>query len=142
MRQPLVRMVLAALLAAAALAQPALEQEIGARVTANGLKADVSFLASDALEGRGTPLLGPDIAAEYIAAQFRRAGLEPAGDDGYFQTASFANVTPVDQGLQLTLGNQPETSPWARNPWRFRKPPRWIWWPRPPFGFRRGHCRH
>ncbi len=97
-------MVLAALLAAAALAQPALEQEIGARVTANGLKADVSFLASDALEGRGTPSPGLDIAAEYIAAQFRRAGLEPAGDDGYFQTASFANVTPVDQGLQLTLG--------------------------------------
>lgn len=28
------------------------------------------------------------VAAEYIAAQFRRAGLEPAGDDGYFQTAS------------------------------------------------------
>ena len=103
MRQPLVRIVLAALLAAAALAQPALEQEIGARLTANGLKADVSFLASDALEGRGTPSPGLDIAAEYIAAQFRRAGLEPAGDDGYFQTAPFASVAPVGQGLQLTL---------------------------------------
>jgi Zn-dependent M28 family amino/carboxypeptidase len=27
-----------------------------------------------------------DIAGEYIASQFRRLGLEPAGDDGYFQT--------------------------------------------------------
>jgi Zn-dependent M28 family amino/carboxypeptidase len=27
-----------------------------------------------------------EIAGEYIAAQFRRLGLEPAGDDGYFQT--------------------------------------------------------
>jgi Zn-dependent M28 family amino/carboxypeptidase len=39
------------------------------------------------LEGRDTPSRGLDIAAEYIAAQFRRIGLEPAGDDGYFQTA-------------------------------------------------------
>ena len=29
---------------------------------------------------------GLDIAGEYIASQFRRLGLEPAGDDGYFQT--------------------------------------------------------
>jgi Zn-dependent M28 family amino/carboxypeptidase len=49
----------------------------------------LSFIASDALEGRNTPSRGLDIAAEYIAAQFRRAGLEPSGDDGYFQNADF-----------------------------------------------------
>ena len=64
-------------------------QQIADRLTANDLKADVSFLASDALEGRGTPSRGLDIAAEFVAAQFRRAGLDPAGDDGYFQTAAF-----------------------------------------------------
>src|ERR1700733_1469468 len=69
-------------------------QLITNRLTANDLKADVSFLASDALQGRGTPSPGLEIAAEYIAAQFRRAGLEPAGDDGYFQTASYVNITP------------------------------------------------
>lgn len=58
-------------------------------ITADSLKGHVSFLASDALEGRGTPSKGLDIAAEYIASQFRRAGLEPAGDDGYFQTTTF-----------------------------------------------------
>jgi hypothetical protein len=63
----------------------------------------VSFLASDALEGRGTPSRGLDIAAEFIAAQFRRAGLDPAGDDGYFQTAPFVSVTPNTDGLELTL---------------------------------------
>jgi hypothetical protein len=57
------------------------------RVTADSLRGHVSFLASDLLEGRGTPSRGLDLAAEYIAAQFRGAGLEPAGDDGYFQTA-------------------------------------------------------
>ncbi|MFL6257321.1 MAG: M28 family peptidase [Pyrinomonadaceae bacterium] len=58
-------------------------------VSAESMKGHLSFLASDALEGRKTPSRGLDIAAEYIAAQFRRAGLEPAGDDGYFQTANW-----------------------------------------------------
>jgi Zn-dependent M28 family amino/carboxypeptidase len=59
-------------------------------ISAPSLRGHVSFLASDALEGRGTPSRGLDVAAEYIAAQFRRAGLEPVGDDGYFQTTEFA----------------------------------------------------
>src|ERR1022692_3735679 len=96
--------VCAAILVAGAAAQTApTPQQIAARLTANDLKADVSFLASDALEGRGTPSRGLDIAAEFIAAQFRRAGLETAGDDGYFQTAPFANVTPNLDGLELTV---------------------------------------
>ena len=94
----------AALCAFAAIAQaPTAAQQLNTLLTANGLKADVSFLASDALEGRGTPSRGLDIAAEYIAAQFRRAGLEPAGDDGYFETANFATVTPNTDGLELSV---------------------------------------
>ena len=76
---------------------------IASHLTANDLKADISFLASDALEGRGTPSRGLDIAAEYIAAQFRRAGLEPAGDDDYFQTANYVTVTPNIEGLEFTV---------------------------------------
>jgi hypothetical protein len=94
---------IAFLLAAAASAQTPIPQQIAAQITANDLKADVSFLASDALEGRGTPSRGLEIAGEFIAAQFRRAGLEPAGEDGYFQNAAFHNVTPATDGLQLTL---------------------------------------
>lgn len=66
-------------------------------VSSDSLRGHLSFIASDALEGRNTPSRGLDIAAEYIAAQFRRAGLEPAGDDGYFQNANFALAdTPMD----------------------------------------------
>ncbi len=76
---------------------------ISAGLTAKDLRADVSFLASDALQGRGTPSPGLDIAAEFIASEFRRAGLDPAGDDGYFQTAPYLHVTPNLESLELTL---------------------------------------
>jgi hypothetical protein len=59
---------------------------VAGHITANSLRGHVSFLASDLLEGRDTPSRGLDIAGEYIASHFRRLGLEPAGDDGYFQT--------------------------------------------------------
>jgi Peptidase family M28 len=88
-------------------------QQLTTLLTANGLKADVSFLASDLLEGRDTPSRGLDLAAEYIAAQYRRAGLEPVGDDGYFQTANFVSVTPNTDGLDFTL--QTAASPLKAN---------------------------
>ena len=63
-------------------------------VTADSLRGHLSFLASDALGGRVNGSAGLDIAAEYVAAQMRRAGLEPIGDDAYFQTAPGAVATP------------------------------------------------
>jgi hypothetical protein len=60
-----------------------------ARISAASMQGHLSFIASDLLEGRNTPSHGLDVAGSYIAAQMRRAGLEPAGDDGYFQTANW-----------------------------------------------------
>ncbi|MCS7024947.1 MAG: M20/M25/M40 family metallo-hydrolase [Bryobacteraceae bacterium] len=58
------------------------------RISAQSLRGHASFLASDLLEGRNTPSRGLAIAAEYIAAQFRRAGLKPlSSTQSYFQTA-------------------------------------------------------
>jgi hypothetical protein len=67
------------------------------------LRGHLSFIASDLLEGRATPSRGLDLAAEYIAAQFRRAGLEPAGDDGYFQTASVTVREPNREDFSMTV---------------------------------------
>ena len=79
--------VLLAVLGTAGWAQVTPEMRIVAgHINANSLRGAVSFLASDLLEGRDTPSRGLDIAGEYIASQFRRLGLDPAGDDGYFQT--------------------------------------------------------
>ncbi len=50
------------------------------------LRRDVTFLASDACEGRGVTTEGIRKAADYIAGEFRKAGLRPGGTDGtYFQ---------------------------------------------------------
>src|SRR4051794_25968241 len=53
------------------------------------LKADVTFLADDAREGRAPGTDGIEAAADYIANVFKDAGLAPAaGADGYFQRFS------------------------------------------------------
>ena len=72
-------------------------------VSADSLRGHLSFLASDALGGRVTPSAGQQVAAEYIAAQFRRAGLEPLGDDAYFQTAPARVATPRAEGFRFTV---------------------------------------
>ena len=63
-------------------------------ITALSLRGHVSFLASDALGGRATPSVGQDVAAEYIAAQFRRAGLEPVESNDYFQVSLMPESSP------------------------------------------------
>ena len=63
----------------------------------------IKFLASDELEGRGDGSPGLEAAAEYIAKQFRDAGLQPAGDGGtFFQTFE------MNTGLSLEPGNKVE----------------------------------
>jgi hypothetical protein len=81
---------------------PAMEAAL-ARISADSMRRNLSFLTSDLLEGRGTPSRGLDVAAEFIAAQFRRAGLEAAGNDGYFQTAGFLLVKPKNETFSITL---------------------------------------
>src|SRR4051812_41367131 len=57
-----------------------------AKITADDLQADVRYLASDELQGRSAPSVGLNLAADYIAAQFKKAGLTPVASDGsYFQ---------------------------------------------------------
>lgn len=81
-------------LACSAAAVPPEAAPVLERISAASMRGNLSFLASDALEGRGTPSRGLDIAAEFIASQFRGAGLEPLGDDGYFQTADWNLIDP------------------------------------------------
>src|SRR3954451_2280090 len=72
-------------------------------ITAANLKGDLSFLSSDALQGRYTPSPGLDIAAEFIASQFRAAGLEPGGDQEYFQSAKMVDRNMPKPKSEITF---------------------------------------
>ena len=56
----------------------------------------VEYLASDALQGRGLGSPGFQKASDYVAAQFEKAGLKPAGTSGYFQPIAF-DVRQIDE---------------------------------------------
>ena len=53
----------------------------------------VRVLADDKLEGRDTGSAGHRKAAEYVAGEFQRLGLKPAGTEGYFQPVKFLSKT-------------------------------------------------
>jgi len=62
---------------------------------ADAIWAPLRFLASDALEGRGTGARGGDLAALYVASQFMAMGLQPGGDDGtYFHHVPIVTLVP------------------------------------------------
>ena len=47
------------------------------------VRAEMGFLASDAMQGRGSGTVWENAAAEYIGSQFMQFGLEPAGEAGF-----------------------------------------------------------
>jgi Zn-dependent M28 family amino/carboxypeptidase len=65
--------------------------------------AHVSFLANDAMKGRDTGSPEHRKAAEYVAAEFKRAGLEPGGSKGYFQPVPFRSRRIVEAQSSLAL---------------------------------------
>jgi hypothetical protein len=71
-------------------------QQLLDRITPQGIRAHMEFLADDLLEGRETGTRGYQLAANYIRAQFEEIGVEPAGENGsYFQKIRFRKLTPV-----------------------------------------------
>jgi hypothetical protein len=79
------------------------ERRAIASISAASLKAHLAFFSSNPLQGRGAGTLGLDVAAEYIASQFRRAGLTPVGDDGYFQTTPRVRLSPNPDGYRCAI---------------------------------------
>jgi hypothetical protein len=66
------------------------------------MEAHLRFIASDELMGRRTGDPGNRVAARYIAEEFRRMGLKPAGDSGsYFQPINFERLKPAESATLL-----------------------------------------
>lgn len=82
MNQPL-RLLIVALFVSSTVFSQRLNKADRAIVT--NLKAHISYLADDKLEGRRAGTAGEKLAREYISAQFQKAGLEPKGENGWYQ---------------------------------------------------------
>ncbi len=85
---------------------PAAEQQALAAgaVTGEAFRRHMEILAADEMEGReaGTP--GFQMAAEYVARQYRAIGLEPLGDGGsYYQSIDFFETRLVPESARVTL---------------------------------------
>ena len=72
----------------------------------NKIKEDVTFLADDKLEGRGTGTEGEKAAADYIAKRFEDLGLEGKGTNGYFQDFTFTPKTDPHSEAKFTTVNE------------------------------------
>jgi hypothetical protein len=58
------------------------------------LRSNLTFIAGDGLEGRMSLQPGDDAAAEWVASEFAKAGLEPAATDAS-QKPSFLQAVPL-----------------------------------------------
>lgn len=73
-------------------------------VNTNFIKAHMQFLASDALEGRAPGTPGLEAASQYIAAEFMKYGVQPAGENGtYEQRITFRKANLVQESPTFTL---------------------------------------
>jgi len=68
------------------------------------MRRDITFLASDECEGRGIETEGIHKAANYIAAEFARAGLKPGGKNAsYFQPFAVQGQSKLEGQSTLVL---------------------------------------
>jgi hypothetical protein len=111
-------MALAAVVSSSALAAQSSPQQAGlAQIRENDLRADIGFLASDALQGRLSLQPGDDAAVQWIASEFAKAGLKPAATDAqgqrsFLQAVPLIEYRPDTKNTGLSLNRQGKTVSW------------------------------
>lgn len=77
-----------------------------AAITVRDLQLRIEAYAHDSMLGREAGTIGNVRATNYLAAELRRLGLEPAGDDGtYFQTIPLM-AREVDPASSIVVGGR------------------------------------
>jgi len=85
----------------------ALDAQTRPEISAQDLRHRLFVIAHDSMGGRATGSEGNYKTAAYVAAEFKRLGLEPAGEHGtYFQVIPFFRLRPDDR-LTLSVDGQP-----------------------------------
>ncbi len=81
-----------------------LPEGTSAAISADDLAQRIAALADDAFEGRGPAAEKGEQAADWIAAEMDRVGLQPAGEDGtWFQTVGMVEQTLDENASSLTF---------------------------------------
>jgi Zn-dependent M28 family amino/carboxypeptidase len=71
----------------------------------------VKVLADDKMEGRDTGSRGERAAQEYAVEQLTKAGLEPAGTNGFYQPVRFVSRQIIEKDCSLTLVHDGQREP-------------------------------
>jgi hypothetical protein len=74
------------------------------------LRADLFFLAGDAMKGRLTDTDENRATADYIRSRFERAGLKPAAGNSFFQNYNLMTATIAAEGNAIEIGQPDRTS--------------------------------
>lgn len=88
-----------------------------ASISRETLESHLDYLADDARMGRMTGTAAYNDSADYVAGQFASLGLEPAGNDGWFQQVPLlANRIDVDHsGVTMHLDSGESTLTWKED---------------------------
>ena len=100
------RMLLVGLFCASPLAAQSAVTRAAGTITQADVARRVGIIAHDSMMGRDTPSRGLDLTAQYVASEFKRFGLKPAGDSGgyiqhysiYRRKLNVANSTILFRG--------------------------------------------
>ena len=82
-------------------------------ITAAGFLQRLGVIADDSMRGRDTPSPELDKTADYVAAEFARLGLRPAGDNGTFLQRYLIRRTQLDTGGFVMATGRGAVSRWA-----------------------------
>ena len=72
-------------------------QKDGSHIDERNVRAAMSFLASDAMQGRGSGTPFERITAEYVGSQFMQFGLEPAGENGWDGKPGYVQTVTISR---------------------------------------------
>lgn len=101
---------LSAMLVLAGCQSTATSTTTSAKANAKAIEAHMAFLGDDSLEGRDTGSRGHQIASNYIATQLAGLGLEPAGEQGYFQSVPMRKALLVQSSAKMSLTKNGKTT--------------------------------
>jgi Zn-dependent M28 family amino/carboxypeptidase len=99
------------LLLAVAAISPAQQTTSNSHFDGNSWWAHVKFLADDALEGRDTGSEGLRKAQAYAVEQLQKAGVEPAGANGYYQPVRLEQFEVDEAKSSLALSANGQSKP-------------------------------